>query len=268
MSVDEKYSLYNMENIERAKTDMEYLGELAQNNINLIWYSIHKYANISEKYLSVCGSTKDDVIQLGMIGFMKAIKYFDTKRGIKFSSFASIAIAREVKHFLRSNYGVFRIPRSAQSLLLEIKNIETELGYMPSEKELAEILDVSEKRIREVFRAGSFVKSMDEPMENSDDGAMLCEISSESGGSDCSTDLCAEDKIFIDNVLSIVHDKLSGTDIKILKLQLAGNSQSETAKELGLSNMKVSRTIKKIRQVLSSTGFMENYFKGDVENGA
>jgi RNA polymerase sporulation-specific sigma factor len=266
MSVDEKYSLYNMKNIEKAKVDMNYLGELAENNVNLIWYSIHKYANISDKYLDACGSTKDDVIQLGMIGFMKAIKHFDTERGVKFSSFASITIAREVKHFLRSNYGIFRIPRSAQTLLLEIKDIETELGYTPSEKDFAEILDVSEKRIREVYRARSFVKSMDEPMSFSDtDDGNLCEISSELAGGNYATDLRAEDKIFIDKILEVVHDKLNGTDINVLKLQLAGNSQSETAKELGLSNMKVSRTVKKIRQVLDSTGFINNYLKGQAK---
>ena len=252
--MDDNYSLYIMENIERAKTDTDYLGELLEHNKNLIWHSIHKYVRISQNSLSACGMTYDDVYQVGCIGFMKAIRAFDTQRGNKFSSLATITIAREVRHFMRSNFSVINISRGAQQLLAEIRDIESATGYIPSASTLAELLNVSEKRINQVLKVGNFVKSLEET--NSYDMRY-----SEYVGSDERVELRVEDKIYIDRLIESVKDKLSDLEMKVLKLQLSGNNQSDTAKDLGVSNMRVSRIVHKIRDVLKDTEF----FKGGNE---
>lgn len=252
--MDPKYSLYDMENIEKAKQDPDYLGRILEKNKNLIWHSIHKYVRTSQNYLHACGMTNDDLYQVGCIGFMKAIKAFDTKRGIKFSSFAAITIAREVRHFMRSNYSVINISRGAQQLLAEIKDIEAELGYIPPVNVLAELLNVSEKRVTQVLKVSGFIKSLDEV--NSFDMEY-----SEFVESDEKVDMNVEDKIYIDRLLECVKDKLNDTEIKVLKLQLSGNNQSDTAKDLGVSNMKVSRIVQKIREILKDTEFS----KGEIE---
>jgi RNA polymerase sporulation-specific sigma factor len=247
---DPKYSLYNMDNINRAKEDSDYLGELLTHNINLVRHSINKYVNTSPNFLYACGATYDDLLQIGSVGFIKAIRAFDTERGIKFSSFASITIAREVKHFLRSNYSVMKISRGAQRLMVEIKDIEAELGEMPSPAELAVMLNVSEKRIMQIQQVSSFMKSLEE----TDNNDMCCADTIESGDK---VDLSVEDKLYIEKLIDTVKDKLSETELNILKLQLSGNNQSDTAKDIGISNMKVSRTIQKIREILKQTGFFE-----------
>lgn len=252
--MDDAYSLYILENIEKAKIDSAYLGLLLEHNKNLIWHIIHKYVQISPSSLSACGMTYDDIYQVGCIGFMKAIRAFDTQRGNKFSSLAAITIAREVRHFMRSNFSVINISRGAQQLLTEIKDIESVTGYLPPVSTLAELLNVSEKRINQVLRVGNFVKSLEDT--NSYDMGY-----SEYVESDDRVDLSVEDKLYVDRLIDTVKDKLSDVEMKVLKLQLSGNNQSDTAKDLGVSNMRVSRIVQKIREILKDTEFR----KGEYE---
>lgn len=246
------YSLYDLSNIERAKTDNEYLGELIENNINLIWFSIHKYINISNNILETCGVTKDDLLQIGKIGFIKAVRSFDTKRNIKFSSFAVTTIVREIRHYLRSNFGIIRIPRTAQTLMTKIKNLETSLGYLPPPKDLAQYFNTTESRIINVLKLSNFIMSIEEVTDNYFNNNEFLESNDD-------VDLTVEDKLFIDKLIETVKDKLSGTELDILKLQLLGNRQCDTAKELGVSNMKVNRAIQKIRSILEQESFIKNF---------
>jgi RNA polymerase sporulation-specific sigma factor len=251
--VDPKYSLYDMENIKRAKSDSDYLGALINENMNLIRHSINKYVNTSPNFLYSCGVTQDDLLQVGSVGFIKALRAFDTERGIKFSSFATIAISREVKHYLRSNYSVMKISRGAQQLMIEMRDIEAELGELPSTAELAVMLNVSEKRLKQVQQVSNFMKSIEEVNNQN----MCCADTLESGDN---VDLNVEDKIYLENLIDAVKDKLTTTELTILKLQLSGNNQSDTAKDMGISNMKVSRTIQKIREILKEMNLGKDGF--------
>lgn len=249
------YSLYNMSNIERAKNDNEYLGELIENNVNLIWHAIHKYINISNNVLETCGVTRDDLLQLGKIGFIKAIRAFDTTRGVKFSSFAVVAIVREIRYFLRSNFSIIKVPRTVQALITNIKNLEADLGYLPPPKDLAAFFGTTEKRIKQVLKVGEFIKSIDESSDNMNYANNI--------ESNERVDLAVEDKLFIDTIIETVKEKLTDIEMEILKLQLSGNNQCDTARDLGISNMKVSRTVHKIRSILESENFINKYGKDD-----
>lgn len=102
----EYYSLYKMSNIERCKVDQQYLGDVMLVNENLIWHSIIKYIGYPDRVAEFNQLEKEDLFQLGSIGFIKAIRSFDTERGVKFSSFAVTAILREIKCYLRDNTGL------------------------------------------------------------------------------------------------------------------------------------------------------------------
>ena len=121
------YSLYDMKNIERCKVDPDYLGEVMIANENMIWYAIHKYIGKPEVIASNYGIEKDDISQLGRMGFIKSIKAFDTNRGIKFSSFAVTAIVREIRCYLRDSANIIRLTRTAHALLNDIKKVEKDL---------------------------------------------------------------------------------------------------------------------------------------------
>lgn len=98
------YSLTCWENLERCQVDREYLGELLLVHEDLIWRSIHKYVGKPEMIARAYCLDKEDILQLGRLGMIKAVRAFDTGRGVRFSSFAVKVIAREVKCFLQ-DYG-------------------------------------------------------------------------------------------------------------------------------------------------------------------
>ena len=237
------YSLYRMDNIERCKVDPEYLGEVMLVNEPLIWHSIHKYVGNPNKLIKGAGIDKEDILQLGREGFIKAVKAFDTTRGVKFSSFAVIAIVREVRCYLRDNVNIIRLTRTAHAIQYEVKKIEHELGYLPSVEELTLLLGEDERKIEKVLKVAVPLVYLDEH-ENAYVDQCTCNHYE-------TVDADVTDRLYVESVLEKLRAKLSDTEYAILECRLNELSQTQTAKELGVSPMRVSRTIKKISRLLS-----------------
>lgn len=267
LKVDKHYYDLNNGNILRCKEDSEYLGDVMLVNENLIWHSVHKYIGKPENLAKYNCVEKDDILQLGRIGFIKAINAFDVSRGFKFSSFAVITIVREVRCFLRDTGGIIRPTRTAKDLLNRIYRIENELGYLPSTEELSELLDEDIDKITKVLQVGRPVKYLDEPI------SFVSPTSSNSLLKDSGITLKdtiddfleVEDmlvnEIHARNILDYLEHRLSTREYEILKTRLLGYSQTETAKELNISPMKVSRALKKIADILSNDAEYKGLFK-------
>lgn len=241
------YSLTN-ENIEKCKIDAEYLGDVMTVNENLIWHSVHKYINKPEIIVKSNCIEKDDILQLGRMGFIKAIKAFDTTRGIKFSSFAVTAIVREIRCFLRDSGSIIRPTRTAKDLINRINHIENDLGYMPSVDELGDLLDEDKGKIVKALQVGRPIKYLDETIARTDDMTLLDMI-------DCSEEV-EEDivqEIFVSNVIEALTEKLTPLELDVLKMRLHGLSQTHTANKENISPMKVSRIMKKIAGLIQET---------------
>jgi len=239
------YSLYDMKNIERCKVDPDYLGEVMIANENMIWYAIHKYIGKPEAIASNYGIEKDDILQLGRMGFIKAIKAFDTNRGIKFSSFAVTAIVREIRCYLRDSANIIRLTRTAHALLNDIKKVEKDLGYTPSVEELSMLLDEDEDKISKVLQVGKPVKYLDEQVKDNNNHNWDLEDKSLDNIEDI-----VVNKVYIDSIIDSIRNKLSEVELNVLKSQLNGFSQTQTAKEQNISQMRVSRIIKKIANLI------------------
>lgn len=239
------YSLYDMKNIERCKVDPDYLGEVMIANENMIWYAIHKYIGKPEVIASNYGIEKDDILQLGRMGFIKAIKAFDTNRGIKFSSFAVTAIVREIRCYLRDSANIIRLTRTAHALLNDIKKVEKDLGYTPSVEELSMLLDEDEDKISKVLQVGKPVKYLDEQVKDNNNPNWDLEDKSLDNIEDI-----VVNKVYIDSIIDTIKNKLSEVELNVLKSQLNGFSQTQTAKEQNISQMRVSRIIKKIANLI------------------
>lgn len=250
------YSLYSKEVILRCKEDELFLGDVIIANEKLIWHAIFKYVPqvvAPESY----GATREDIFQLGVIGFMKSMKAFDVERGFSFPSFAITAIVREIKHYLRNNYGVIRLTRKAHDILVGVKRIESSLGYMPSHEVLADMLNTTTSLIECVLRAGQQMVHMEDDFPI---GVTLSEIKDSSEHKSSSfqnrsnevEDVCEDvsTRLYVDELLKSVKEKLSKKEQKILEAKLNGISQVEMAKKLNLSAMKVSRVVKKIMKVV------------------
>jgi len=239
------YSLYDMKNIERCKVDPDYLGEAMIANENMIWYAIHKYIGKPEVIASNYGIEKDDILQLGRMGFIKAIKAFDTNRGIKFSSFAITAIVREIRCYLRDSANIIRLTRTAHALLNDIRKVENDLGYTPSVEELSMLLYEDEDKISKVLQVGKPVKYLDEQVKDNNNPNWDLEDKSLGNIEDI-----VVNKVYIDSIIDSIRNKLSEVELNVLKSQLNGFSQTQTAKEQNISQMRVSRIIKKIANLI------------------
>jgi RNA polymerase sigma-B factor len=182
----------------------------------------------------------DDLMQVGYMGLLKAIRNFDPEFGNELRSYAVPCITGEVKRHFRDKRWQVRVTRSVQELLLELRGVTEELthklGRRPEEAELAERLGVTPEDLREARRAaeGFSALSLDMPVGDGEDSAELGELL---GGEDSAfaraTDMDAVERHW---------DELPRREQQILLMRFYGNfTQEQVAGRLGISQMHVSR---------------------------
>lgn len=246
-----------MSNIEKAKVDNGYLGDIILVNENLIWHSVHKYIGKPEIIQKTYCVEKDDILQLGRVGFIKAIKAFDVTRGIKFSSFAVTAIVREIRCFLRDNGNIVRPTRTANELINRIHKLENDLGYLPSVEDITMMLNEDEEKVQKALRVGKSVKYLDEPLKKEagsfDEEITLLNLLESS----YNTEEEVLDKVYVDNIIKVVQKKLSEREADVLREKVEGLNQTQIAKKKNISQMKVSRIMKKIAKLLKEDKSIE-----------
>ena len=98
----------------------------------------------------------DDLIQIGSIGLIKAIDYFNPNAGARFTTYATHLITGEIRHYLRDKTSMIRAPRELQELSFRINKVvqklRTEFGRDPTDLEIASVLtDVKETKIKEAY---------------------------------------------------------------------------------------------------------------------
>ena len=187
----------------------------------------------------------EDLEQVAALGLLKAIKGFDPDRGSAFASFAVPTIVGELRRHFRDKGWAIRVPRDLQELALAVQRkadaMSTELGRPPTPKELAEKLgrDVEEVlEAREALRAMR-PASLDRPAaagEDEDDMPMA-----RIGGIDPGYER-TEEAVTIG---ALVRD-LPERERTILALRFGGDlTQSEIGQRLGISQMHVSRLLRR-----------------------
>lgn len=172
----------------------------------------------------------DDLMQIGYIGLLKAIKGFDKDKGFKFSTYAVPVITGEIRSQLRDQ-GAIKISRSIKVDIMAIKKAEEEFvnihNRSPKISELANYLDFTEERVRAAISAGDAMKNI-----GSYDEVNLASDEEEENIT----------KIDIRNSLG----KLEETERKIMVLRYFRDmTQSQVAKVVGISQVQVSRIEKK-----------------------
>jgi len=183
------------------------------------------------------GIDYDDLYQTGCIGLIKAADGFDEGRGICFSTYAFPVIMGEIKRLFRDG-GSVKVSRSLKELSLKVSRFkdgfETREGREPTVSEIAEALCVSPDDIVEAvcvaqpilsltYEADEGVREYDLPVDDIEDGL--------------------SNKLFLDGIL----EKLKPIERDIIYYRYYdGLTQSKTAQLLGLSQVQVSRTEKKV----------------------
>ncbi|MEI2702240.1 MAG: SigB/SigF/SigG family RNA polymerase sigma factor [Baekduia sp.] len=188
------------------------------------------------------GEQLDDLVQVGALGLIKAIDRFDLDREVRLSTFASPTIAGEIKRHFRDRTWSLRTPRDLQELYARVRertaDFEATHGRSPTIGELAEATGHDEEQVLDALAAGSNMRtaSLDTPV---DDNAQT--IGDVIGTRDEGFDR-AEARAVVAEGLK----KLEPREQRIIALHYAaGLTQREIAAQVGISQMHVSRLLRR-----------------------
>lgn len=183
---------------------------------------------------------REDLFQVGVMGMIDAYSHYDSNRNTKFSSYAYPYILGEMKKYLREDRNI-RVSRDLIYLCSRIEKAKELLRQKfrrePSINDIAFFLDISESKIVEAIQANISIKSIDEPINDEGRELTIQDVVSIKETYD------KLDLIGLKDELS----KLSTRDKELLeKRYYEEHTQSETAMLMGMSQVDVSRTEKKL----------------------
>ena len=207
--------------------------ELVRMHMPLVEHLARRYRDRGEAY--------QDLVQVGMVGLVKAVDRFDTGRGVEFSTFATPTIVGEIKRHFRDRTWSVKVPRRLQelhaSVTKAVERLSAELGRSPTVKEIAARLDVSEEDVLDAMEIAQVytTSSLDAPTR--EEGAPS--IAESIGGDDP-----ALEAVEYRESLRPLLDALPDRERRIVMLRFFHNqSQSQIAAAMGISQMHVSRLL-------------------------
>jgi RNA polymerase sigma-B factor len=193
------------------------------------------------------GEPLDDLVQVGTIGLIKAIDRFDPSRGYKLASFATPTILGEIRRHFRDRSWTVRVPRGIQEARARIARAVDDLaaqnGRSPSVREIAEAADLSMDEVLDALAAGSAQRPapLSPPGGEGDEDDGIA-VGVEEPGYER-----AEARATLDPGLA----SLPARERVILHLRFEeGLTQSQIASRIGISQMHVSRLIRRAIEAL------------------
>lgn len=191
------------------------------------------------------GEPDDDLKQVARLGLVNAIERFDADFGVKFATFATRTIMGELKRHLRDKTWSIRVPRSLQERWLEVNRTASDLthrlGRSPTVDEIANAIGATREEVLEAIDAGSAYTagSLDAPIGDADDGGAT--RGDMIGSIDSELELAGPWASAVDHI-----NQLPERERTILVLRFfEDRSQSEIAEVLGISQMHVSRLLRR-----------------------
>ena len=195
--------------------------------------------SVIKRYLNK-GIEYDDLFQLGALGFVKAIKNYDSSFNVKFTTYAVPMIAGEIKRFLRDD-GTVKVSRSIKHQSIQIKNFIVEYnqrhGTNPTLDQISQKFNMDKSDIVFVMEANTNPLSLNDKFEDDDSCTLMDKISD---------DFSPEkyiDKLAIRELI----ENLSAREKQVIIMRYyMDKTQSEIAKALGVSQVQVSRIENKV----------------------
>jgi len=223
-------------------------------------------AQLIEQYMSLVrslarrysyrGEQLEDLVQIGAIGLIKAIDRFDLDRGVELTTYATPNIIGEIKRHFRDKGWSVRVPRGLQELNVQlsrlIEQLTVQLGRSPTIPELAKAAGVDEESVLEALESGRAYSSLSLSSGGTqEDGEELDPL--ESIGSDEHQYEVSEDRAVLAPGFRVLDER----ERRILHLRFfEGLTQSQIAQQVGISQMHVSRLIRrsleKIREEIAA----------------
>ena len=219
---------------EAQNGSQEAKTQLIEENSPLIKSVIKRFKDKGVEY--------DDLYQIGCIGFLKAIKNFDSSFGVKFSTYVVPMVIGEIKRFMRDD-GAIKVSRALKTLNLQINRYILDFyeksQRKPTIEELAKHFQVEEQDIIMAMDSAKMPISIYSPLEDdAESSSIIDRIEPQED---------VNQKMIDDIALKEVVKKLDERDRKIIILRYYyDKTQSEIAKELKISQVQVSRLESKI----------------------
>jgi RNA polymerase sigma-B factor len=187
---------------------------------------------------------REDLEQVASIGLIKAVDRFDASRGIPFHAYAVPTILGELRRWLRGSSWDLHVPRGDQERVMALRRaadeMAVELRRAPTIDELAAELGTSREEVVETYQARDALMavSLDHPANGPDGEAVAMGelLGEEDPRIDRATDRIAAGRAI---------GALSARERRVLALRFGRDmTQSEIGRELGLSQMQISRILR------------------------
>jgi RNA polymerase sigma-B factor len=187
------------------------------------------------------GEPLDDLEQVGCVGLIKAVDRFDLDRELRFSTFAVPTILGEIKRHFRDRAWSVRVSRGLQELSArvtrEVDRLSTKLGRSPTVADLAKATGATPEQVLEALQGAQAYSTvpLDEPL--GEDGEPVARI-----GAEDPAYAAAEERIELARGLRALNER----ERRIVLLRFfAGLTQREIAERVGISQMHVSRLLRR-----------------------
>ncbi|MEU2420131.1 SigB/SigF/SigG family RNA polymerase sigma factor [Streptomyces sp. NPDC007851] len=223
--------------LEEGTPEHQYArGTLIEMNMSLVRYAAGRFRSRGPEEM-------EDIVQVGMIGLIKAIDRFELSREAEFTSFAIPYIVGEIKRFFRDTTWAVHVPRRLQEARVQLakatEELQSRLGRLPTDRELAELMSLPEDEVREARLAanGYNSSSLDATIGGSSDGEAV--LQDFIGTEDAALEL-VEDFHSLAPLIAALDER----DRQILHMRFVEElTQAQIGEHLGVSQMHVSRLL-------------------------
>lgn len=207
------------------------------------------------------GEPQEDLVQVGSIGLLLAIQRFDTERQVQFTTYAVPTIVGEIQRHFRDRAWALHVPRRLKELSVRLtRTVEAktaELGRAPTIAELAEATGAAEDEVVEALQTSEAysTRSLSQPLGREGEDETMQDVL----GTDDQGFAEVEDSYLVEAGLAALDER----ERQIVELRFfEGLTQSEIAARVGVSQMHVSRLLR--RALHQMRGRLEESIGEDV----
>ncbi|MFD7459356.1 MULTISPECIES: SigB/SigF/SigG family RNA polymerase sigma factor [unclassified Streptomyces] len=226
--------------LEEGTAEHQYArNTLIEMNLSLVRFAAGRFRGRGQDEM-------EDIVQVGVIGLIKAIDRFEVSREVEFTTFAIPYIVGEIKRFFRDTSWAVHVPRRLQEARVQLARASEELtgrlGRTPTVRELSQLMSLPEDEVVEAMLAsnGYTSASLDAAIGQGEEGeAALADF--------VGTEEAAFDLVEDIHALAPRITELDERDRLLLHLRFVEErTQAEIGERLGVSQMHVSRLLSRL----------------------